>query len=468
MPDNNHTTRRRQQSGRISRCVLLLFVAYFVLAAVLAARWYGSTEATIVCSACLAVSVALGLCLRLSDAKRSKIALASTSLLFSLYVCEGFYSAVKFLQNGNKQSAANTQSVADFDTRSITEVLEDMKSTGIEAVPTVAPEMFTASDGLPTERGRVFPIGGVAKKRTLLGNENGSWAYYESDEYGFNNPSPQTETDVDIVLIGDSFAQGVAVQPGEDIGARLRSDKRRVTNLGTSGNGPLIELATLKEYAEPLKPLVVLWFYYEENDLFNLRNEQQSPLLLRYLDPEFTQGLRSRQSEIDSALTHFIQCEAQRYLLKPNDQAESSLASFAKLSHLRGLARAGYQRRTWRQDKTDLVPYFREIMEQAKYRTESWGGKLYFVYLPCWNRYGLSYNEGHYHREDVLRAVRDLDIPTIDIHDAVEKLDDPLSIFPFRKYGHYNASGYKLVAEQVHNVITPTILAFRSAKERKR
>ena len=26
---------------------------------------------------------------------------------------------------------------------------------------------------------------------------------------------------------------------------------------------------------------------------------------------------------------------------------------------------------------------------------------------------------------------------------------DPLSLFPFRKYNHYNAEGYKLVAEAI-------------------
>lgn len=446
---------------RLSQYVLLGFVAYFVLAAGLAARWYGTTEATIVCSGCLAVAVAICLCLRLSDDKRRKIALAISAVLFSLYVCESFFAIATSMTG---VARADAQPVGDdFDHRSISQVLEDMRKTGTDAVPTVAPEMFTRSNGLVTEDGRIFPVGGMARKRTLLGNENGDWAHYESDQYGFNNP-PHDGSEVDVVLIGDSFAQGVAVHPGEDIASRLRASDRRVANLGTSGNGPLIELATLKEYAEPLKPLVVLWFYYEENDLFNLRNERQSELLMQYLDPEFSQGLRSRQREIDGVLQEFIQTAATKRALDDAEAgAESSLVAFAKLSHLRKLARVTYQRQSWRQDKADLVPHFSEIMEHAKSRTESWGGKLYFVYLPCWNRYGgVASAAEHYHRDEVLKCVEELAIPTIDVHDEIGRLDDPLSVFPFRSYGHYNASGYELVAKQIHQVITPAIAELKS------
>ena len=43
-----------------------------------------------------------------------------------------------------------------------------------------------------------------------------------------------------------------------------------------------------------------------------------------------------------------------------------------------------------------------------------------------------------------------LDIPIIDIHNEVFKTHpDPLSLFPFRIPGHYNAEGYRLVAEAI-------------------
>ena len=45
-----------------------------------------------------------------------------------------------------------------------------------------------------------------------------------------------------------------------------------------AGNGPLIELATLKEYL-PNKVNKVLWLYYEGNDLKDLKNEMNNKIL---------------------------------------------------------------------------------------------------------------------------------------------------------------------------------------------
>ena len=68
---------------------------------------------------------------------------------------------------------------------------------------------------------------------------------------------------VDIMLTGDSFTAGYSVHADENIAALLRSSGFSTINVGKAGsNGPLIELAVLKEYAEPLEPKIVLWLYY--------------------------------------------------------------------------------------------------------------------------------------------------------------------------------------------------------------
>ena len=49
-----------------------------------------------------------------------------------------------------------------------------------------------------------------------------------------------------------------------------------------------------------------------------------------------------------------------------------------------------------------------------------------------------------------MQTATELDIPIIDIHNEVFKTHpDPLSLFPFRIAGHYNAEGYRLVAEAI-------------------
>ena len=67
-----------------------------------------------------------------------------------------------------------------------------------------------------------------------------------------------------------------------DIASVLRNlTSKPVLNLGQSGNGPLIEYATL-EYLQPnIKK--ILWLYYEGNDLYSLDNELKSKFLINYI-----------------------------------------------------------------------------------------------------------------------------------------------------------------------------------------
>lgn len=60
--------------------------------------------------------------------------------------------------------------------------------------------------------------------------------------------------------------------------------------------------AAIREYLRVVKPKTVLWFYYEGNDLENLRREKKSPLLMSYLTSRIYQDLLHKQSEIDQSL----------------------------------------------------------------------------------------------------------------------------------------------------------------------
>ena len=77
-----------------------------------------------------------------------------------------------------------------------------------------------------------------------------------------------------------------------------------------------------------------------------------------------------------------------------------------------------------------------------------WGGKMYFVYLPSFERYSTDSEDPN--RDFVMQPAAELDILVIDIHSKVfEPHLDPLSLYPFRIVGHYNALGYRLVAEAI-------------------
>jgi hypothetical protein len=49
----------------------------------------------------------------------------------------------------------------------------------------------------------------------------------------------------------------------------------------------------------------------------------------------------------------------------------------------------------------------------------------------------------------VLGIARRLKLHVMDMHEVFVTHPDPLSLFPFRRYAHYNEAGHKLVGEEV-------------------
>jgi hypothetical protein len=325
-----------------------------------------------------------------------------------------------------------------YDTRTRTEVLNELRDSGIKAYPNILSRIFIESNGLSLKNKRIFPLGTISNSTTTLANEAGYYPIVEMDEHGFNNPKGlYIENKVDIILTGDSFTEGYSVHSNESISAILRQLDFNVISIGKGGNGPLTELAALKEYAKPLKPKIVFWLYYV-SDLHDIESEMKSSILSKYLfEDDYSQNLISRQEEIDDVLINYVQSK-----WKMEREGERWIINLLKLSKLRNMINL----------KPALnftpIPFFRDILQESKQMVSNWDGKMYFVYLPSINRY-LTGSEDLY-RDFVLQTATELDIPIIDIHNEVfEPHQDPLSLFPFRLQNHYGAEGYKLVAEAI-------------------
>ena len=360
------------------------------------------------------------------------------------------------------------------DTRSRLEVINDFRRQGIEAYPALYPRVLLKkeADGslksmITIGGAEVLPLGGISSKVTVLCNENGDYAIYEADEHGFNNPKGLwNDGHVDIAAVGDSFTHGYCVSPDKNFVALIRKRYAATLNLGAAANGPLLMLATIKEYVRHIEPKIVLWFYYEGNDLEDLMQSRGSPLLMRYMEADFDQGLPSRQSAIDVALVTHVK-EVKRAPELANRSRVSELGAMMRLKHLRqglGLIYGRSQEdidtvneRAKSKDRTGSrepdLNLFRNILVEAREIVSRWGGKLCFIYLPEWQRYTTS-GTGNKDRDRVLVLVREIGVPVIDIHKAFMAHGDPLALFPFRQYGHYNEGGNRLVAEEALRFIS--------------
>jgi hypothetical protein len=379
--------------------------------------------------------------LKLSDEVRINTVTSVISLIAGLYAIEIIYYLIENDVDKNYKS----------DNRTKLEVISDMRKNGVYAFPVVEPTALISSKYLNYQINPelILPLSSVSNKISVYCNESGEYSIYKTDRYGFNNPDLEWEKEVDFLFIGDSFVHGACVHSDNSIPSVVRDiTKKHTINLGTGGNGPLLELATLREYGKSLNPKRVIWVYYEGNDLLikrlngNLQNEILIPILMKYMQPNFSQNLIYKQKEIDNFLIDFIEKSTK---VVNEYKIGSDVWNIIKLSNIRKLI--------FSKDNTYVFadPLFISILKTAKEQVSLSGGNFYFVYLPEFSRYSnLVDNELYRKKKKVMDLVKTLDIPVIDIHKEVfEKHNDPLSLFPFRKNGHYNAYGYNKVADAI-------------------
>jgi hypothetical protein len=417
--------------------------------------------------------------LRLSPVDRINVFIACVSAGASVYAVElyldwrysSLYASPKpvmtLLANSTekeKDAATLTRQWGGaIDTRTAGEALAELQRTDADAVPIMTPAnhlFIRQADGsikssISIDGQEVMPLAAVSNRVTLLCTEIGQWINYRTDGRGFNNPAEIWNTQrLEIAVLGDSFAQGYCVPNDKNFVALIRQRHPATLNLGVAGDGPLLMIATLKEYLPHFMPKTMLWFYFEGNDLTDLQVEMKSPLLRNYLKDGFTQQDLARQNDIDRAIVDEI--PRLRALDQANrERREANAASgrvkdFMRLSMLRQrLGMVGGMDEDVSAASGANIEVFRGILLQAKMQVEGWRGRMLFVYLPDWARYTSNTSVGEVARDEVLALVRALGIPIIDIHRAFEAHGDPLSLFPFRRPGHYNEIGHRLVAEEV-------------------
>ena len=222
--------------------------------------------------------------------------------------------------------------------------------------------------------------------------------------------------------------------------------------MGATGNGPLSELACIKEYLHDRQLGFVFWVYFEANDLSDLHNkETKEPILMKYLDEnEFSQGIIASQDKVNSELISFVNEELVRAEVKTKPSA-----GFIERIGLGNTKEALFNLKNSMvhvQPTEYNLDLFCSVLANAKNAVEKNGGKLVFIYLPEYARYdGKRTTKGSaaHMKDNVIGMVNSLDIDTIDLDAAFAKLDDPKSVFTFSANNHYNAGGNLIIAGEI-------------------
>jgi hypothetical protein len=400
---------------------------------------------------------------RFSRAAAEAAVLVVVSVLVTLYAGEIVLTLLRPANPGVSLAERAAAAGVAFDTRDVWQVVADLRRDGREVYPAIVPAQFLASEGIPGDGGtRVYPLGSIAGTTTVGCNENGAYSVYVNDRHGFNNPPAERYERVDILIVGDSFAMGACVDPPADVAGQLRRRGHSVINLGMGGNGPLTELAGLREFGPALRPRMVLWLFSEPNDVSDLTFERRSPTLMKYLEDGFTQGLITRQREVDVALRRSVaeaeRSRASRPVPTPA-RPRARVSDVARLTEIRKLiyearllAGSDLYGREWR----DNLVLLERTLVAAKRDVARWNGRLLFVYLPAQDRYTSPlrvHNTNLYRRGEVLEIAHRNRIDVLDFHAALAAQAEPLDYFPFRAWGHYTPKGYALLAAEIHRML---------------
>ena len=304
-----------------------------------------------------------------------------------------------------------------------------------------------------------IPFRGPINKQTLSCAEDLNYRLINNDKFGFKNPNNIYEKIIEVVIVGDSNAEGFCYDETDDIAANLRKKKYNTANLGVAGTGPLASLGVFKEYVKKFKPKYVVYIYSEQNDISDLSWEKNNSLLKNYLKQDYTQNLLAQQDKVEHFLSDISEDTYKIIIATKSINEKKDIAvielfkDFLELTNLRNYIKNIFYAA---HDKDFDEELFFSIINTMNEETNSWGGKFIFMYTPSWSRYFTKFTklDRYFNKKDlILNNLEKNNIITIDLTKFFDQEDNLKQYFPLGYVGHYNKRGYKKISNILINKI---------------
>ncbi len=287
-------------------------------------------------------------------------------------------------------------------------------------------------------------LGGIPNEDVLLCVRPDAGAVvYKADRYGFNNPNSIYDAGpLDLIVVGDSFVEGMCQKSGEDVASLARKSLPKTASLGLRGNGPLMELATLGRYGPQLQPKLTVLIYYAGNDWENLESELTSPWLRESLLPKAPFGSPALHPEkIDAARKAVADFWAREGTASKTYEVRV-LRNFFALTQTWAVLGLHYPA------QPKPIPEFETVIERMRDLTKSWGGDLVILYVPRAERFrGALPNTFAFADSEkfVADAAKRAEVKFISLAPNMERSGDPRSFYA--PDGHFSEKGAQYVAE---------------------
>lgn len=204
------------------------------------------------------------------------------------------------------------------------------------------------------------------------------------DQWGYRNAAAVQETD--IALIGDSYIEGAYVSDDQTVASRLQARLGRpVSSLGVAGYGSQQELIVLNKDVPRYKPKVVVWFFFEGNDLYD-DNTFENTLLADPPDTTETvvhpQGLARKHGWTRRSFTFALLYRLRRWSDPVLPNQAPYFAHLSSSDNNEVVYFADYAKVEWSDWIADRWEMTTDTLRQAISDAEKQGIHLMFSFIP--------------------------------------------------------------------------------------
>jgi len=309
----------------------------------------------------------------------------------------------------------------------------------------------------------IIPFRGPIDKLSLGNNEDGVRELIVNDNFGFKNFKSIYKKKIDLMLVGDSFTEGVPFGNDKTISEFInkKSDISSI-NYGISGAGPLMALGVIREYGHKFQPNKIYYLYYEVNDLIDLENEKKT-FLINYLNKNFSQNLYNSYEKISEFLNRYDEIfyrslpsliEEEKNLDNTIYQTTNSkifiekIKDFLELQNLKEILPKDLL--FIKKSKVDY-DLFEKIIIEMNSETKKWNGNFAILYLPTWSRYNKNFSFTDYLlKNKIIFTAKKNNIEIIDLDELFKsKKMNNNKLFTLKIYSHYNSDTYNEISNYI-------------------